>query len=76
MSPRTQFARKRAPREGVDLMVHASGLEVGAIASGNAGAYRPSLLIALGERIRLDQIGGLIDQFELAIELGPTDARL
>src|SRR6201989_2304952 len=34
------------------------------------------LLVALGERVRLDQILGLVDQFELAIELGATDAGL
>src|SRR5579863_5897834 len=34
MNPRTGLARKPASREGVDRMVHASGLEVGATASG------------------------------------------
>jgi hypothetical protein len=34
------------------------------------------LLVALGERIRLDQILGLVDQLELAIEFGATDAGL
>jgi hypothetical protein len=34
------------------------------------------LLVALGERIRLDQILGLVDQLELTIELGATDAGL
>jgi hypothetical protein len=32
------------------------------------------LLVALRERIGLDQIGGLENQFELTIELGAADA--
>jgi hypothetical protein len=38
-NPRTGFARKRAFREGVDLMVHAAGLEVRTIVSGSAAAH-------------------------------------
>jgi hypothetical protein len=34
------------------------------------------LLVALGERIRLDQILGLVNQLELTIELGATDPGL
>ena len=37
---------------------------------------RASLLAALWERIRLDQIGGLEHQIELAVELGATDPGL
>jgi hypothetical protein len=33
-------------------------------------------LVARRERIRLDQVGGLIDQLVLAIRLGAADARL
>ena len=34
------------------------------------------LLVAFGERIRFDEVGGLEHQFELAIELGLADAGL
>ena len=37
---------------------------------------RSSLLVALRERIGLDQIGGLVDQLVLAIGLGAADAGL
>src|SRR5438876_8139811 len=40
---------------------------------GWAGGF---LLVALRERIGLDQIGGLVDQFELTIELGLSDSGL
>ena len=40
------------------------------------GRTRAFLLVALRERIRLNQIGGFEDQFELAVELGATDPRL
>src|SRR5580704_16804132 len=37
---------------------------------------RRSLLVTLRERIRLDEIGGLVDQLVLAIRLRLADARL
>jgi hypothetical protein len=34
------------------------------------------LLIALRERIRLDEVFGFVDQLELTIELGASDSSL
>src|SRR5690242_10693855 len=51
------------------------GLTVHARERGDAGGSA-GLLVALRERIGLEQIGGLEDQLELAVELGLADAGL
>src|SRR3954468_1985674 len=44
--------------------------------AGNAADAATGLLIALRERVRLDEIGRLVDQFVLAIGLGLADTGL
>ena len=59
--------------EGMGSLVHAE------IFCKSERQMTPSLallLISLGERIRLDQVGGFIDQLVLAVRLGFADAGL
>src|SRR5882757_870427 len=67
-------SRERSRRGGVKrgLTIHARER----LDRGKARRARASLLVTLRERIRLDQIGGFKDQFELAVELGATDPGL
>src|SRR6266705_4654677 len=62
------FARRGCYRRGLKRPRRKSVLE-----SERAKAVS---LIALGEGIRLDEVGGFVNQFVLAIELGLADARL
>src|SRR6185436_2544358 len=50
------------------------GPRQGALARGRPRGVPLRLLVALRERIGLDEIGGLEDQLELAVELGLADA--